>query len=577
MNASPLRRLACLIALLVCTSFADSLHAAETTDPDAPVSAGQLVGLQPLDWGIIVLYGLSTIGLGVYFSRKQESTEEYFVGSGTMNPVLVGVSLFATLLSTISYLSMPGEAAGKGPVSLLSLLAYPFVYGIVAIWLLPVYMRQRVTSAYELLEEKLGLSVRLLGATMFLALRLVWMTLLVYLAAKAMIVMMGVDPKWLPTIVLITGLVSVTYTTLGGLRAVVITDFMQTVLLFGGALLVIATVSWDLGGFGWFPTSWQPTWDSQPFFSFDPKTRVTVVGTILTTMAWYTATVGGDQTSVQRFMSTRDASTAKRALATQLTVGVVVTITLYIVGFALLGYFNAHRSELPAGMDLKADADDLFPRYIAFHLPMGISGLVVSAMFAAAMSSIDSGVNSITAVVMTDFLDRFGLKPKTEKGHVRTAQALAFTIGVVVVFGSSVMKYLEGNITTITNKAVNLLTTPIFGLFFFAVFVRRATAAAAWTGAICGTITAVTIAFSGPLVYLLHTRFGVDPAAFGVELITRTDPATGETWTTAEDPISFQWIGPVALAVNILSGLLVSFVFPATPSQSPSAPAADES
>jgi SSS family solute:Na+ symporter len=518
------------------------------------------VGLQPFDWVLIAIYAASTIGLGLYFSRRQVTTQEYFVGSGAMNPVLIGISLFATLLSTISYLSMPGECAGKGPAVLSGLFALPLVYFVVSRWLLPAYMRQRVTSAYELLEERLGISVRLLGASLFLVLRLVWMMLLVYLAAKAMIVMLGVDERWIPWIVLGTGIVSVAYTSLGGLRAVVVTDCLQTVLLLGGALLVLATVTYDFGGFGWFPTEWQPTWDVQPLFSLDPKTRVTVLGSIVSVSMWYIATYGGDQTSVQRFMATKDITAARRALRTNLTVGVIVQLTLYLVGFALLGYFMLHRDQLPGDGDLRANADSLFPRYISYHLPVGVSGLVVSAMFAAAMSSIDSGVNSITAVVMTDFVGRSRWSPKTPKGHLRCAQLLALVIGGAVVLGSSQMKYVEGNFSAITNKVANSLTTPIFALFFFAMFVRRATPLGVWVGAICGVVVAVSFAFSGPLVYLLHTQFGVDPAVFNVELITKTN--AGETWTSAEDPISFQWIGPAAFTVNVLIGTLVSYLLP---------------
>ena len=524
--------------------------------------AAHQAGLKPLDWCLIAAYALATIGLGVYFSRRQRSTDEYFIGSGNMNPFFIGVSLFATLLSTISYLSLPGETAGKGPVSMVGILALPLVYFIVAYWVLPIYMRQRVTSAYELLEERLGLSIRLLGASMFLVLRLVWMTLLVYAAAKAMTVMLDVDDGWIPLIVLITGLVSIVYTTLGGLRAVVITDFMQTILLFGGALLVVGAVTWDFGGFGWFPTSWHPNWDAQPIFPDDPKTRVTVLGTILTTLTWYVATSAGDQTSVQRFMSTRDAGTARQALATQLITGVIVSLTLYMVGFALLSYFQAHPADLPKSIDIKDNADKLFPRYIGYNLPMGVAGLVVAAMFAAAMSSIDSGVNSITAVVMTDGLDRFGLKPKTDRGHVWIARLLAISIGSIVVVGSSYMKYIEGNIMEVTSKTVNLLTTPIFALFFFALFVKRSTPAGVWIGAFFGTVTAAAIAFSGPLVYQLHVWFDIDPSSFGVGLLQMTDKISGETWETAEDPISFQWIGPVALAVNLLTGTIASLLLP---------------
>ena len=521
----------------------------------------QAAGLQTFDWVLIVLYAVSTIGLGVYFSRRQRSMKEYFTGGGNMNPLLIGVSLFATLLSTISYLSVPGEAAGKGPVNLLALLSLPVVFYVVGRLMLPVYMKHRVTSAYELLEEKLGLSIRLLGASMFLALRLVWMTLLVYLAAEAMVVMMGIDPKWIPLVVGITGLVAVIYTSLGGLQAVVITDFLQTMLLFGGALLVVVTVTIDLGGFGWFPTSWHPNWDSQPILPFDggrfdPGVRVTVIGSILSSGIWYIATLGGDQTSVQRFMATRDADAARKALTTQLVVGCVVSLTLFCVGVALLGYFAAHADKLPATIDVKDNADKLFPRYIAFHLPVGVSGLVVAAMFAAAMSSIDSGVNSVTAVVLRDFLGRAGLAPKTEKGNLLFAKVLAFTIGVIVVVGSSFMRFIQGNITEMTSKTVNLLSVPIFGLFFFALFVKNARTGAVWLGAIAGTITAIVIGFSGPLTYLLHTNLGLEPASLGTEIIKVTDKMTGEIRSSCRDPISFQWISPMALAVNVGVGLL---------------------
>ena len=513
------------VALALAIALCPSLGMAQDAAPPEIHS-----GLAIVDWLIIFFYATSTIGLGWYFSRRQNTMAEYFTGSGGMHPLLIGVSLFATLLSTITYLSIPGEVVGKGPLYITTLIALPLVYPVAAYVLLPVYMKHRVTSAYELLEAKLGLSIRMLGVAMFLMLRLVWMALLVYLMAKAMSVMMGLDESAIPWIVLVTGFVSVTYTSLGGLRAVVITDFVQTVLLFGGAILVIVMISVNLKGFGWFPTEWQPHWDTQPLFSFDPSTRLTVLGTVLSIWVWYLCTVGGDQVSIQRFMATKDLKAARRAFAVQLIAVTAITITLFLVGFALMGYFRAHPELLPEGFALKTNADDLYPRFISHHLPIGVSGLVISAMFAAAMSSVDSGVNSITAVVMTDLMDRFGRKPATEAGHVLLARIFAFTIGGVVVVVSSFMGMIEGNITEVTNKTANLLVTPIFGLFFFALFVPRSNAFGTWVGWFCCTVTAVTIAFSGEI-------FGRDPI-------------------TNADPISFQWIAPTAMLVNMVTGYI---------------------
>ncbi len=562
---------ASLLIFLAVSLAAPVAMGAEANDSPGQVSAGEsAAGLTILDWAIIAAYAISTLGLGWWIGRSQSTTKEYFVGSGKMNPLLIGVSLFATLLSTITYLSMPGEVLGKGPIYLTNLLAYPLIFWVVGYIILPAFMKRRVTSAYELLERRLGLSVRMLGVAMFLMLRLVWMSLLIYLAAKAMTVMLGVDEGWIPLIVIVTGSVSVVYTTLGRLRAVVITDLIQTLLLFGGAILVLVMVTIDFGGFGWFPTEWHNNWDTQPIFSFDPQTRVTVVGTIITVFVWYVCTAAGDQVSIQRFMATTDIRAARRALATQLSVAAVVNIVLALVGLSLLGYFQAHVEALPASMHLKTHADQVFPHFIAFHLPPGVSGLVVAAMFAAAMSSIDSGVNSITAVVMTDLLDRFGNKPKTERGHMFAAQLLAFTVGLLVIIGSSFIGNIEGNITKVTSKTVNFLVTPIFALFFFAFFVRCARPAGVWIGAICGIATAAVVAYSAAIVIFLWTTFQIDPAIFGVSILPYLDLEGIKHLAVVNplvldhekpvDPISFQWIGPIALAVNIFTGWTVSWL-----------------
>ncbi|MDF1813911.1 MAG: sodium/solute symporter [Verrucomicrobiales bacterium] len=492
--------------------------------------------MTPIDWTILGVYAVSTLGLGWFFGRKQKSTKEYFVGSGKMNPFIIGVSLFATLLSTITYLAVPGEVLGKGPIYLSNYLAYPFVYLTIGYILLPVYMRQKVTSAYELLEERLGLSIRLLGATMFLMLRLVWMSLLVYLTAKAIAIMIGASDDMVPVIALVTGTFAIAYTSMGGLRAVVITDMLQTLLLYGGALLVIGTITFKMGGFGWFPSEWQhEVWDVQPVFSLDPSTRITIVGSIVSVFLFIVCTAAGDQVSIQRFMSTRDAKAARKAIAVQLTVGMIVGTTLGVVGLALLGYFQTNPGNLPLDLPLKEQADKLFPHYIAFHLPPIVTGLVVSGLFAAAMSSVDSGVNSITAVVLTDFLGRLRSKPNSKEAQIQFARKLAVGIGVVVVSLSSLIKYIPGNFFGITNRVVNLLTVPIALLFIFALFVPFANAKGVWIGVICSVVCAILVSFSGVI--------------FG------TNPQTGQ------DLISFQFITPVAFVVGLSVGLIACKIF----------------
>jgi solute:Na+ symporter, SSS family len=150
---------------------------------------------------------------------------------------------------------------------------------------------------------------------------------------------------------------------------------------------------------------------------------------------------------------------------------------------------------------------------------------------------------------------------KTANSHVAGARWMAFIIGAVVVAASSQMGAIPGNITEVTTKTANLLTTPIFALFFFALFIPFANPKGVMIGCFFGVTVASLIAFGGPLVLWLHNRAGVDPISLGSELISKTDPFTGEVIFSCKDPISFQWIAPTAITVNIISGCIGSLIF----------------
>ena len=482
------------------------------------------MGLHWIDAVIVAIYAGSILALGVWSGYRQRTSDEYFVGNRAMNPLLIGVSMFATLFSTISYLSTPGEIIEHGPVVLTGALAIPLTYYIVGYLMVPVYMQFKVTSAYELLEARLGLQVRLFGAMLFVVMRLVWMSTLIYFASEAMMTMLGVDARWLPVVTFATGTVAVGYSSIGGMRAVVITDLIQFLLLFGGAVLVVATVTYRMGGFGWFPTQWNPSWDTQPLVG-PPTVRATVFGSIMFGTLWWVCTAGSDQTAIQRFMATGNAQAARRSFLINSIAGIAVSLVLALVGFSLLAYYQADPKHL-AGMTIGKDADHLFPYFISHHLPVGASGLVVSGMFAAAMSSLDSGINSITAVVTTDFVSRFRKQPLAEETQSRLSRCMALAIGLVVVTTSALLQHVPGNFLETSQRTVGLFVTPLFTLFFFALFVRNATQTGAILGSVVGLSTAVIVAF----------------------------------WKSPAGPpmISFQYILPASLLTGVLSGWIVS-------------------
>lgn len=487
----------------------------------------QTQGLHLLDWLLIATYGIAVVAIGWYYSRKQQDSSDFFTGGGNMKSGFIGISLFVTLFSTISYLAHPGEIIKHGPIILCGLLSAPVTFLIVGYVLIPKFMKFRVTSAYELLEARLGLPIRLLGASMFIVLRLVWMGLMLYLTSSVLLLVLGLERDALPWVATGCGIIAVVYTSIGGIRTVVVTDFIQFILLLGGALLTLIIITVKMKGLGWFPTEWVSTWDHQPLYSFDPHVRVTVVGAILAQFIWQMSTAGGDQTAIQRYMATPSAAIARRSYLITVCAQIFVTLILTLVGFALLGLYT-HSPNFPAeGMTLANDADMFFPLFIASYLPIGVAGLVVVALFAAAMSSIDSGINSITAVVQTDFIDRVGQRKLTLRNHLWVSRGLSFFIGAIVVSASTLMDRVPGNFLEVTQKTTNLLVTPMFMLFFLALFVPFATRIGAIAGCVCGIATAVTIGY--------------------------WDVITGLR------PLSFQWISISALSVNMVVSCTVSW------------------
>jgi solute:Na+ symporter, SSS family len=436
------------------------------------------------------------LAIGRYYARRVRTADDYLLGGRSMSPLMIGLSLFATLTSTLSYLALPGEMAKNGPVVFAELLSLPFVFAIVGWVLIPRIMRERVTSGYELLEARLGLIGRLLGASMFVLLRVFWMGSILYATASVVLIpLLDLDPKWMPVLNLAMAAITLAYTAEGGLKAVVVTDAVQAVLMFFGAAATIVVVSVALGGVGaWWPSAWPAHWP-EPKILPAPGASRTVLGAFCAFLVWMTCTAGSDQMSIQRYLATRDAAAARRSFAIQLLSTVLSMVLLGLAGLAVLSYFQARPEELKSGWTIATHADKLMPHFIVLALPPGLTGLVIAAILAAAMSSLSSGLNSSSAVVVRDFLGRAGGRAMTSMDEVRLARyvsvgAAALAVGLSLVVGS-----LATNLLELCFKVVNLLTAPIFVLFFLALFVPRATPFAAVAATVASVTAAAVVAF----------------------------------------------------------------------------------
>ena len=473
-------------------------------------------GISPVDWFVVFLYGVSMIVLGWWCSKRQSDTEEYFIAGGGMGAFTIGISQVATLVSSLSYLAAPGEVIKYGPMYIGMVFSLPIAYLIVGYVVIPRLMKVRVTSAYALLEEKLGRGGRLLGASMFVLLRLTWMAVLVYVAVKAMVVMFGLGDSSIPWVTIILGIVAVAYTTLGGFRAVVISDVVQFFLLLFGVFLVLWIVTQRCGGvMEWWPAQWNPQWH-RDLIPDSLLVRSSLLGITIHHIAWYVATATGDQTSIQRFMATKSAQKARQSYLICMLSYAVLTPLLGLAGFALMGFYTQFPDQISDGLT----ADFYFPHFIATHMPPIIAGLVVSALCAATMSSLDSGISSISAVIMTDFIDCFRKSSSSERTHVKEAKYLAGIIGLVVVLGSVFVGYVKGNILDVSFKTINLLSAPLFGLFFVALFLPFGTLFGAIWGVIYGAVGAIYLAFWDVLATSSTSGWQSDPPQTPVQWIT---------------------------------------------------------
>jgi SSS family solute:Na+ symporter len=486
--------------------------------------------MSPLDWTIVASYFALMLAIGGYYARRNRSAEDFVLGGRTIPTIAAGLSLFATLASTLSYLAIPGEIIAHGPMMLAQIAAYPFILAIVGWGLIPYLMRQEATSAYEMLEGKLGMGIRLAGAGIFVALRIGWMATIMYATSSVVIApLFNLDPWMIPLVCAGLAIVTMTYASAGGLRAVVATDALQAILMLTGAAATVIVISLRLGGPGeWIPREWPSHWDRLSF-SLAPE-RISLSTMFISTLVWYVCTNGSDQMSIQRFLSTRNASSARRSLAISLGSDTIVTLLLTAAAFALFAYFQRRPEELGAGLTAADNGDKFFTRFILSGMPMGLSGLVVAAILAAAMSSLSSGLNSTSAILERDFLPAIaGRKLKAERA-VRRLRWLTLAVGVASVLISIGNTFIEGNLLDRCYKVVNLLTAPLFVLFFLALFVKWATPLGAWCGLIASVATAVGIAYI---------------------------PKLG---------ISLFWMLPASLSVGIVVGVLASYL---TPAQAP--------
>lgn len=523
--------------------------------------------LSPLDHLVIVAYLVLTLVIGLRASRRRGGDDEYFLGSRRMPWFLVGLSLIATLLSSLTYLSEPGEVWQSGVTHMWGkTLAVPFEMLFVYVVCIPFLMRFRYTSAYEYLEHRFGPAARRLGTALFVCLDVCWMGVIVLVSSRTLAHVTGMD---LVLIIGTMGLVTTIYTTIGGNRAVIWTDVAQLALLVGGALLPIGYVAYQTHTFipDWFRAvnayraQAQSGVGAIPLVSLDPFVRTSVLTVALHMFVWHICTHTGNQMSVQRFFSTPDLKGARRSFVVASLTGVVVNLLLLAVGLAIFYYYHDWLGRLPEGITPGAGGglagkrtDLIFPTFVVRHLPSGLAGAVIAAVLGAAMSTISAGISALATVVSVGANRNADRSDAARTNHVAAARWLTAAMGLLITFAAYGLDRLTGdrNIVELMPSSFNCFTGSLGGLFFVGMFLPRANCRVAVVATLCGLAVSVAIAYSQPLSGLAAELCrGIAPLAGGLGGGARTWLEALAPRLVLRRPISFTWVMPASLSATL--------------------------
>jgi SSS family solute:Na+ symporter len=443
--------------------------------------------LSALDVAVVVLYLAGTTLLGVYFTRRQRHLRTYFVGDRDVSWWLVLVSIVATETSTVTFLSVPGVAFDPRGGNLTFLqLAFGYLLGriFVAWLLLPQYLRGELFSAYQLLRQRFSPAVQRTASGLFLLTRTVADGLRLYLTGLLLNQFTGWD---LPTSILVTGLVTVVYTYLGGMQAVIWTDLIQFVIYILGALFAGLVLLGKLpGGLHEFLSVGEAAGKFHLLdFSPDPRQTYTFWTGLIGGAFFSMASHGADQIMVQRYLCSRSLRDARLALVLSGAVVLVQFLLFLLIGVGLYALYRHDTTLWRPG----ENTDTVFGAFIVRYLPAGLVGLVVAAVLAAAMSTLSSSLNSSASAFVSDFYRP--LRPdRSEESYLRLSRWMTAGWGVLQTAVALLAVGLHST-EAVVNQVLGVagLTTGIvLGLFVLGSLRRPVSSQAALVGLAAGTV-----------------------------------------------------------------------------------------
>jgi len=482
-----------------------------------------------LNYLVLVIYFAGMLLLGFFFMKRGNSTDDFFKAGGRIPWWAAGISIFATTLSAITFIAIPAKSYADDWRMFIFNMAIIIIAPIVIRYFLPFFRRFNFDTAYHYLEVRFNRAVRWLASALFVLFMISRIAVVLFLPSLALNAVTGFSVY---LAIVIMGVVTIIYCTSGGIEAVVWGDVIQGFILVFGALTALAFMLAGVdGGFnGFFDITREHNKFHLLDFRFDfsqPVFWVVLIGGLANTLITYTS----DQSVVQRYMTTRNEKATGQSIWLNGILSIPVTIVFFLLGTGLYAYYTSNPAKMSV---INPNIDSVFPQFIVSQMPASVAGLLIAAIFAAAMSTLSSNINSVAAVVTSDFY-----KVLARKGTVRKSMNVARWSGIIAgILGIGMALVLATwNIASLWdqfNTFLGLLTSGLGAFFVMGIFFPRISGKSALIGVLGGLAVLLIVKDSTNVSFLLYGFIGLTVSVLFAILSSLVIPnrkiITGYTW-----------------------------------------------
>jgi SSS family solute:Na+ symporter len=446
-----------------------------------------------LDLAIVVAYLAGVSGMGFFFIKSSSSEKGFTSAGGKLPGWVVGLSIFGTYLSSITFLALPGAAYAGNWNRFAFSLSLPLAAWMAVRWFTRHYRQADHVSAYAYLEERFGLWARLYASTFYLLTQFARVGTITFLVAMPLKEMAGWDME---LSILATGLLVTMYAAAGGIEAVIWTDVAQSVILIAGALAsAVILALYTPGGPGEIirvAAANHKLYMGPYALSF---TQATFWVTLIYGVFINLQNFGIDQTYVQRYLAARSQKEAEKSVWLGALLYIPVSALFFLIGTELFAYYGAQPGLLPAELAQKGMEDKVFPHFMVTALPMGFKGLLIAALLAAAMSTISSSINSAATILMSDIYVRLLHPRASDRSRTIFLRVASLLLGICGTGAALLMIHVKGTLDAWW-KLSGVFSGGMLGLFLLGIMTRSARPVPAAVGVAVGVMVIVWATFS---------------------------------------------------------------------------------